>query len=225
MLALSDHITRLCRKARFENVVKAVSVRHRPPESTEESGFTLIEILVAVVILAIIAGIAFLAINLNSTKGKALYTAMASVAHSAEAFNASLGTYPTVYGAMVETAFEADNTTGATLTTTWNGPYAKPKDMGPNGNLHLNSIASNLTITFSPLTAGSAGALPNGEAYQYAVVANNVPNNIATQAVNACNGQTGNTTGAAGGQCVLEAGTGGTSTVYYVFAQNQYGAY
>lgn len=206
---------------RLRNQVFKTFKRHK---HEGESGLTLIEILIAVVIATIFAGVAFLAVNLSSSKGKALYDAMASVANAAETFNVDLGTYPTVYGAMVDTNYLTDNTTGADLTSTWDGPYAKDKNVGPNGNLHLNNIASGVTITFQPLTNTSPG-LTTGLPYQYAVVANNVPNAIATQAVNTCNGEANNTKGKNGGQCTLSPGTGQTSTVYYIFAQTQYGAY
>ncbi|MGK9451682.1 type IV pilus modification PilV family protein [Acidithiobacillus caldus] len=195
---------------------------------SSEAGLTLIQILIAVVIATIFAVATYQFVNLSSSKGKALYDSMASVAHAAEAFNLSLGAYPTVYAAMSNPKYgdsASYNTNGTDLSNTWNGPYAKNRDVGPNGNLHLNSISTGLTITFAALTAGSTGSLPTGLEYQYAVVANNVPNAIATEAVDVCNGQAGNTGASDGGQCVLVPGTGKTSTVYYIFAQNQYGAY
>lgn len=195
---------------------------------SSEAGLTLIQILIAVVIATIFAAVGYLSVNLSSSKGKALYDSMASVAHAADAFDLSLGTYPTIYAAMSNPNFgdsASYNTNGTDLSNTWNGPYAKNRDVGANGNLHLNSIATGITLTFKALTSGSTGALPTGLAYQYAVVANNVPNAIATQAVNVCNGQANNTGATSGGQCVLVAGTGTTSTLYYIFAQNQYGAY
>ena len=225
---LSDPILRLRAKASRLVLACRPLLCSEDNRFSSEAGLTLIQILIAVVIATIFAAVGYEAINLSSSKGKALYDSMSSIAHAADTFNLGLGTYPTVYAAMSNPTFgdsASYNTNGTDLATTWNGPYAKNRDVGTNGNLHLNSIATGLTITFAPLTSTSTGALPTGLAYQYAVVANNVPNAIATQAVNVCNGQANNTGATDGGQCVLVAGTGKTSTLYYIFAQNQYGAY
>lgn len=189
----------------------------------EESGFSLISILAAGIVMIILGATAYGYFSTSGSKSKALLATFRSVSHAAQHFNMSLGTYPTVYGAMVSTTFEPDNTTGATLTNTWNGPYAKAKDMGANGNLHINSIATGAKITFVPLTAGSTGSVTAGLKYQYALEATGIPLNIATQTVNLCNG-TQNSSSTVGEQCTV-SGTGTTVDVYYVFAQNQYGAY
>ena len=194
-------------------------------DNQKQSGFTLIEVLVAVFIAAIIASVTYLAINLSSSKGKALYVAMASVAHSAEAFDANLGTYPTVYAALYDPKFGKNpnyNAFRLDLANTWDGPYAKPRNTGPDGNLHLNNIASGITIAFQTMSPGNAGANSGGLGYQFAVVATGVPNAIAHEAVNACNGNNGKNP-TASGACALVQGPGNTDLVYDVFTQSQSG--
>lgn len=205
----------------FAADVAIVEVKNSP----DESGFSLVSILVAALIVTIIGVATYGFVNLSGAKSKALFATFTSVAAAAEHYNMSVGAYPTVYGAMVETNFENDNTTGTNVSTTWNGPYAKDKDMNTSGVLLLNSIATNATLTFVPLTSGSTGSLPNGMPYQYALVANNIPASIAHETTNICNGAHGNSSGADGGQCVLVKSAGGLDQVYYIFAQNQYGAY
>ncbi|MBU2835246.1 hypothetical protein HF673_05460 [Acidithiobacillus thiooxidans] len=205
----------------FAASTASTEVKNNP----DESGFSLIGILAAGLIMTILGVATYGFLSLSGSKSKALFATFTSVAAAAEHYNMSVGAYPTVYGAMVDTNFENDNSTNTNVSTTWNGPYAKDKDMNTSGVLLLNSIATGATLTFEPLTSGSTGALPNGLQYQYALVANNIPPSIAHKTTNICNGAHGNSSGADGGQCVLESGTGGLDTVYYIFAQNQYGAY
>ena len=188
----------------------------------ESKGFTLVEVLITILILSLIAGAAYLALNLSGSKGKALYLAMSSMSRSAQAFNASLGTYPTVYAAMFDPAYGKSanyNLEQVNLSATWDGPYAKARRIGPSGNLHLNNIASGVTLVFQSLSSGNAGSAANGLAAQYAVVALNVPPSIAKSAVNYCNG--GKLSAGSSGECVLVQGSGNTDLVYYDFSQTQ----
>jgi prepilin-type N-terminal cleavage/methylation domain-containing protein len=191
-------------------------------ETRNEDGFTLTELIIVIVILGVLAAVVLGHFDTSSAKGKALFLGMASVAHDASHFGVSLGTYPTTYSALTNIADSGDNTAQLNLANTWNGPYAKPANMNAAGDLVLNQVATGVTLTFAPVTPGANG-LPNGLPYQYAVVASNVPPAIANAAVNLCNGQSGNTSGANGGVCSLTKGA--TDTVYYVFAQNQYAPY
>ena len=204
------------------SAVFSAGAKATPKEHRNEQGFTMVELII--VILGILAAITMGALNLNSSKGKSLYLGMASMAHASEVFDASLGAYPTVYAALFDPTYgqsATDNTSGVSLATTWDGPYGKARPISTAGILMLNNIATGITVTYAPLTKGGAGSLPNGLNYQYAIVANNVPKNIATQAVDACNGAQ-NSSG--NGDCVLVAGTG-TDQVYYIFAQNNNGPY
>jgi len=200
----------------FAASAASTEVKNNP----DESGFSLIGVLAAGLIMTILGVATYGFLSLSGAKSKALFATFTSVAAAAEHYNMSVGAYPTVYGAMVETRFENDNSTNQNVSTTWNGPYAKDKDVDTKGVLLLNSIASNATLTFA---AGKF--LPNGLQYQYALVANNIPASIAHKTTNICNGAHGNSSGADGGQCVLAAGKGGLDQIYYIFAQNQYGKY
>ncbi len=202
------------------------SVTHPAPEKHTESGFTLLELIVVIVILGVLAAVALPYFTTSSAKGKALYLGLVSVSHDASHFGVSLGTYPTHYEAMINNTFgesAANNTSGISLANTWNGPYAKTANVNASGDLVLNQVGTGVTVTFAPVTPGADG-LPSGLPYQYAAVANNVPPAIANAAVNLCNGQSNNTTAASGGSCTLKS-NGATDSVYYVFAQNQYGPY
>lgn len=195
-------------------------------ETLNEAGFTLTELIIVLVIVGVLVAVGLDHFDTSSAKGKALFLGMASVSHDATHFGASLGTYPTVYEALTNPTYGDSatyNTSGIDLTNTWNGPYGKPANMNTAGDLVLNQVATGVTITFAPVTP-SADGLPNGLPYQYAVVASNVPPAIANAAVNLCNGQANNTGATSGGVCTLKS-AGTTDQVYYVFAQNQYGAY
>lgn len=222
----SKHFDRARKRLQRTRWFSARNTAGKNSAHNDESGFSLISILAAGIVMIILGATAYGYFSTSGSKSKALLATFRSVSHAAQHFNMSLGTYPLVYGAMVSTSFgdnTADNTTGATLTRTWNGPYAKPKDMGANGNLHINSIATGAKIIFVPLQKGASGSVANGLQNQYALEATGIPLNIATQTVNLCNG-TQSSSSTVGEQCSV-VGTGTTVDVYYVFAQNQYGAY
>ncbi|MHB1641172.1 MAG: type II secretion system protein [Acidithiobacillus sp.] len=190
----------------------------------DETGFTLTELIIVIVILGVLAAITLNHFDTSSAKGKALFLAMTSAAHSAEDFNASLGTHPTVYAALWNPKFGKSQNYNALhldLANTWDGPYAKPGNTGPDGNLHLNSIASGITIAFQSMAPNNNGSSSVGLEYQFAVVATGVPKAIANAAVNACDGNNGKAGATVTGSCALVQGPGNTDLVYDVFAQSQ----
>ncbi|MHB8321428.1 MAG: prepilin-type N-terminal cleavage/methylation domain-containing protein [Acidithiobacillus sp.] len=193
-------------------------------EFRNDDGFTLTELIIVLVIVGVLVAMVLDHFNTSSAKGKALYLAMTSAAHSAEIFNASLGTHPTVYAAMCEPKFGKNpnyNALHLDLANVWDGPYAKPGDTGPDGNLHLNSIASGITIAFQSMAPTNNGSSTVGLAYQFAVVATGVPDAIAHAALNACDGNNGEKGATVTGACALVQGPGNTDLVYDVFAQSQ----
>ncbi len=180
-------------------------------QRSQQGGFTLIEILVAIAIIVVLGTVIFFHFNMAKSKGEALVTAMQGIGSAATRFDADTSCMPTNTGELFNVNLAGTNNyCGIDVTSSWNGPYMEDRPLDANNNVLLTSIAPTTSLKIV-----EGAFLNDGNSTQYAVEANNVPNAIAAQAYKACGG--------AQSQCVMasanSAGQGMTS-IDYVFDES-----
>lgn len=185
--------------------------------SNKESGFTLIEILVAISLLALIAAVSFFAFNGNKSKGQVLFSAMTSIAHATARYQLDTSCIPLHPDMLFNStlASSTDNSCGVDLTATWDGPYLKAVQVDGNGDIALPQIGALTTLGIGPAPTPIVG----GGSNQYAVIAKNVPGAVIREAMRACNGGANSATSSGVCQSTTVAG-GGTGNMSYVFSTN-----
>lgn len=92
------------------------------PRRFRQRGFTLLEMLAVIVLLAIVASVVVRQIGGGMEKGKfgAGKTQLATLGMKVDAYELDVGTLPNSLDALLN---KPDGTTG------WHGPYAKPSDL------------------------------------------------------------------------------------------------
>ena len=110
---------------------------------TKDQGFTIVELLIVVVVIAILAAITIVSYNgiTNRANASAAQSASASVQKKAEAYNAEKSQYPATFAAI---------TTGASSSDTW---YLT----GVNESTTLTSTNGKNTVTYTPCGVASSG--------------------------------------------------------------------
>ena len=171
-------------------------------------GFTLLEIVVAIVLLGILTTVAVFTFDGSKSRGQLLVAGMESYGQALLRMKTDTACYPSVLAALFNQGAADRSFCGVDLRRQWNGPYAQDARVDENGNVLLDQIAPNVALGIRSV-AGGAGT-------QWYISAANVPAEIATQALIACNGAD---SGAA--RCLSAAGGGQMATFSLKFAETR----
>lgn len=157
----------------------------------QQKGFTLLEMVIAISILAVMGAVVVLSYNGSKAKAQALVAAMDEYGGAQQRLKADTSCYSRSLGALFDrndASGAAKSWCGADLSRQWNGPYVKPvvKTTDDPAVLQLGSIAPDLTLTIGRVESTYSGSTIG--TYKWYIVAQGVPSEIATQALVACNG-------------------------------------
>lgn len=169
-----------------------------------QRGFTLVELVIAFVIIGLLVALVVTQFNPSKSKGQALHALMSEYGGALQLMKTDTACYPTRLDALFNSASASTSFCGVSLVGQWNGPYANRAAADSSGNLLLNNISPGLTLTIVR-QAGGIGQ-------QYLLRATSVPNEVIAQALIACN-----SSATAAGRCTGTPGTSGTGTLDLLF--------
>lgn len=162
----------------------------RSRRRSAQSGFSLVEISIALAVLAIIGALIYTEFSTDSTKGQRLFSDMHTISDAAKIGATDMGSLPknlTVLWTQAN-ATAANMWDDVTATNTWHGPYIKPQlvDSATPPNIQIRAVNDALTINIAREAASAA----NGGNYTwvYYLRASNVPNRIIGEAMKKCTG-------------------------------------
>lgn len=169
-----------------------------------QRGFTLVELVIAFVIIGLLVTLAVVQFNPSKSKGQALHALMSEYGHSLQLMKTDTSCYPTRLDALFDKTKANTSLCGIDLTPQWNGPYANRAQADASGNILAQNIAPGLALSI----VQQAGGLGQ----QYFIRASGVPNDVIAQALIACNGSATST-----GRCVGAPGSAGSGTLDLLF--------
>lgn len=176
-------------------------------------GFTLLELVVAIVLLGVLASVTVFSFDGSRSRGQLLVTAMQGYADGLVRMKADTACFPARLSALVLRSDAATSLCQVSLVNQWNGPYVRDARTNASGQLLLDQIAPQVVLDLQV-----APGINGGTAYQ--VAASHVPAEILGQALLACNGvAAGQESGAA--RCSQTLTGDGLGTLALRFAEVQ----
>lgn len=150
-----------------------------------QAGFTLIEALVVLSILALIAVLTMTAFDGAKSKAQTLITVMGQSAQASQQFRTDTGVYPAVLAGLTDRAQAADlagRATNAAVQGQWARPYMGMQKMN-GANFVVDKVGAGVEL--------SIGRAAGGLGHIYFIEATNVPEDVVTNALRECNSSDG----------------------------------
>ncbi len=183
---------------------------HRVPPAR---GFTLLELVVAIVLLGVLASVTVFSFDGSRSRGQLLVTAMQEYANALTRMKADTACFPARLSALALRNEAEASLCQVSLVQQWNGPYVRDARTNGSGQILLDQIAPQLLLdlqTGSGINGGIA----------YLIQASHVPGDILAQAMTACNGVAPGSEGAAA-RCARSLAADGTGSLVMRFAEVQ----
>lgn len=154
--------------------------RNVPLSRRISAGFTLIETLVALAIIALIASLVMMSFDGSRSKAQALLVTMAELSKANLRMKNDTGCMANDVSALFDYANRGNVfTCGSGVDKTWQGPYMGRVEVA-DGKMIANSVAEGVEIEFLQSASPSGGK-------RTTVKATNVPEDIARAALVECN--------------------------------------
>jgi prepilin-type N-terminal cleavage/methylation domain-containing protein len=166
-------------------------MKNRLKISNNQRGFTLIEMVIAIGILAMMAAIAVFSYNGDKSRAGLLVGLLDGYASAEKMLKSGTSCYSKTLSALNNPGDAdgiANNWCGATLSKQWQGPYATPFETDANLNIKASALSPDMVVTTARISStfgGSSSAIPSWKWY---IVATNIPDGIFAEAMTTCNG-------------------------------------
>ena len=184
-----------------------------PCAASRTGGFTLLELVVAIVLLGVLASVTVFSFDGSRSRGQLLVTAMQEYANALTRMKADTACFPARLSALALRSEAEASLCQVSLVPQWNGPYVRDARTNGSGQVLLDQIAPQLLLDLQTGSSANGGTA-------YLIQASHVPGDILTQALSACNGvPAGAETVAA--RCVRSLGSDGTGSLAMRFAEVQ----
>jgi prepilin-type N-terminal cleavage/methylation domain-containing protein len=180
-----------------------------------QEGFSLLEVSIALGVIAIMGAVLINQFSSNSTKGQRLYSDMNTLTFATVLGSGDMGGVPSNLSVLwtQANAIPANMFNGITATNSWHGPYVLPQIVDASNNVLDKAVDDGVAINISREAASAS----NGGNYNwvYYLRASTVPNEIISEAMKKCTGVNILTSTAptfANSNCRASLGTGSTGT-------------
>lgn len=181
------------------------------PHTRAEAGFTLLELVVAIVLLGILASVTVFSFDGSRSRGQLLVAAMQEYANALTRMKADTACFPARLSALALRSEAETSLCQVSLVQQWNGPYVRDARTNASGQVLLDQIAPQVLLDLQTLSGANGGTA-------YAILAAHVPDDVLSQAMSACNG-TPPGTETATARCSRTLGGDGSGSLSLRFAE------